>query len=97
MTGTLTPRLEVLPPEQRALWPALAATPSLGFALYGGTAVALRLGHRTSVDFDFFTEAPLDRDALRARLDFVDGASVIQDRGRPGPCWWPPRPARTRT
>lgn len=32
----------------------------LGFALYGGTAIALRLGHRTSVDFDFFNDRPLD-------------------------------------
>ena len=27
---------------------------SLGFVLYGGTAVALRLANRHSVDFDFF-------------------------------------------
>jgi len=25
------------------------------FILYGGTALALRLGHRESVDFDFFS------------------------------------------
>lgn len=50
------PHWEVLPPEQREIWPQLVASFSMGFVLYGGTAVALRLGHRTSVDFDFFTE-----------------------------------------
>ncbi|MGM0425440.1 MAG: nucleotidyl transferase AbiEii/AbiGii toxin family protein [Thermodesulfobacteriota bacterium] len=25
------------------------------FVLYGGTAIALHLGHRSSVDFDFFS------------------------------------------
>lgn len=51
----------------------------LGLALYGGTAIALRLGHRPSVDFDFFSEAPLDRGALRAVLPFVGRARVLQD------------------
>ncbi len=51
----------------------------LGLVLYGGTAIALRLGHRASVDFDFFTNAPLDRDALRATLPFVGRAHVLQD------------------
>ena len=51
---TFEPRLDVLPDEQRALWPALASVPD-AFVLYGGTALALRLGHRTSVDFDCFS------------------------------------------
>ena len=41
---TFTPRLEVLPDAQRALWPALAGIPD-SCVLYGGTALALRLGH----------------------------------------------------
>lgn len=55
MTHTFTPRLDVLPPAQQALWPRLRAAAGLGFVLYGGTAIALRLGHRASVDFDFFS------------------------------------------
>jgi hypothetical protein len=35
-----------------------------GFYLGGGTAVALQLGHRRSVDFDWFTSAHLT-DPLR--------------------------------
>jgi hypothetical protein len=36
-----------------ALWPQLKNVPEQ-YVLYGGTAVALRYGHRNSVDFDFF-------------------------------------------
>ena len=49
----LTPRLEILPAPQRRLWDDLKHTPR-EFVLYGGTAPALRLGHRHSEDFDFF-------------------------------------------
>jgi len=48
--------------------------------LYGGTAIALRLGHRTSVDFDFFSERPLDRDAMHGALPFLANATAVQDR-----------------
>ena len=73
---TFEPRLDILPGEQRALWPALARVPE-SFVLYGGTALALRLGHRTSVDFDFFSSEALDFDALFA-LPFVRDAEVLQ-------------------
>jgi len=36
--------------------------------LAGGTALALRFGHRTSVDLDFFAPDLFDEDALLARL-----------------------------
>jgi predicted nucleotidyltransferase component of viral defense system len=44
----------ILPEAQKELWPLLREVPN-NFVLYGGTAVALRYGHRQSVDFDFFT------------------------------------------
>ncbi len=47
------PNLDTLRVSQRALWPELEGTPET-FTLYGGTALALRLGHRASADFDFF-------------------------------------------
>lgn len=74
------PHWEVLPPAQRAIWPQLAATTDLGLVLYGGTATALRLGHRTSLDFDFFTEKALDRSKLRGGFPFLAQSTVIQDR-----------------
>jgi len=81
LTGTFKPCLNVLPPAQQRLWPALRNTRQLGFTLYGGTALALRLGHRQSVDFDFFSELPLDRDAIRAALPFVAQSTTLQDHG----------------
>ena len=72
----LRPNLSVLPDQQRTLWPALADVPD-SFVLYGGTALALRLGHRSSIDFDFFSSPPLDHDALFA-LPFVARAEVLQ-------------------
>jgi Nucleotidyl transferase AbiEii toxin, Type IV TA system len=51
----------------------------MGFVLYEGTAVALRLGHRVSVDFDFFTDTTLDRDAIREALPFTAQSLVLQD------------------
>lgn len=76
----LSPRLDVLPQAQRLLWSNLKPVANLGFALYGGTAIALRLGHRSSVDFDFFCETPLDRTALFETMPFLVAARVLQDR-----------------
>lgn len=52
--------LEVLPSVQRALWDSRIQAGFPGWVLYGGTALALRLGHRESVDFDFFSSQPIE-------------------------------------
>src|SRR5688500_13996845 len=39
-----------------------------GGYLAGGTAVALRLGHRRSVDLDYFTRRKVDADSLAADI-----------------------------
>ena len=75
---TLTPRLDVLPPAQRALWPELLAVPRR-YVLYGGTALALRLAHRASIDFDFFAHDPLDHRELEATLSWVKGGETVQE------------------
>ncbi len=46
--------------------------------LYGGTALALHLGHRTSTDFDFFVRGPLKPAELEAEIPFLAGAKIIQ-------------------
>lgn len=79
MKRIFKPSMEILPPAQRRLWSELNQVVNLGFVLYGGTAVALRLGHRASVDFDFFCEKPLDREAIKAACPFVEQSTVIQD------------------
>lgn len=71
--------MHVLPPEQLRLWPRLSGAAKLGLVLYGGTAVALHVGHRFSVDFDFFTEEALDRDALHRGFPFLAESSVLQE------------------
>ena len=81
MTRQFKPRLDKLPPAQKHLWPALRNASKLGFTLYGGTAIALRLGHRDSVDFDFFSEKALDRDTIKAALPFMAQATTLQDHG----------------
>lgn len=69
MPATFDPRLDILPDSQRRLWSELDAVPS-DFVLYGGTALALQLGHRVSEDFDFFSSSGFDPHRLRSRLPF---------------------------
>lgn len=54
-----TPRLNLLP--------TLAVLKGR-FYLAGGTALALQMGHRDSIDFDFFSEHPFDTVALYGEL-----------------------------
>ena len=75
---TFIPKIGVLPPQQQAMLPLLRPVLDLGFVLYGGTAVALRLGHRQSIDFDFFIEQPLDVEAIFEAVPFLRDATVIQ-------------------
>jgi hypothetical protein len=73
----LTPRLEMLPAAQRRLWDDLRHTPQ-GFVLYGGTALALRLGHRHSEDFDFFSNSSFDAQDLRKSVPYLEAAEMSQ-------------------
>lgn len=70
---------DVLPAAQRQLWATLGKTRELGQVLYGGTAIALRLGHRQSVDFDFFSDLALDKRAVRHISPLIESAAVLQD------------------
>lgn len=79
MSRCLEPKLKALPAAQREIWPSLAPASRLNFVLYGGTAVALHLGHRVSVDFDFFRSEPLNKDQIRETFAFTHGAAVLQD------------------
>jgi hypothetical protein len=72
-----SPRLDVLPEAQRRLWGELTAVPD-EFTLYGGTALALHLGHRKSVDFDFFGKRALDVGALEGEISFLANADIVQ-------------------
>ena len=70
-------QLAILPESQRRLWTELSQVPE-DFVLYGGTALALRLGHRISVDFDFFSSSPFQPEELVRSLPFATGAEILQ-------------------
>lgn len=74
---SFAPKLSMLPEAQRAIWSELKPL-STRFVLYGGTALALWLGHRPSEDFDFFTDAPINPDELLNSLLLLKGSTVRQ-------------------
>jgi len=72
----MTPRLETITTEQRQAIRQLGAfTVERGMYLAGGTAIALHLGHRQSVDLDWFSPTPIG-DPLRL-------AAEIRSAGAP--------------
>ena len=77
--NSFVPHIEIFLPSQQTVWSSLAPIRKAGFVLYGGTAVALRLGHRQSIDFDFFSDQPLDKSGLHKSLPLLADATVIQD------------------
>ena len=56
LMSSFKPSLSVLPKVQKEIWPALDKFKDC-FILQGGTAIALQLGHRVSVDCNF---SPID-------------------------------------
>jgi len=60
---------EVLSKEQSEILKELKFLSERGFYLAGGTALALQLGHRTSLDFDFYISKHFDSAKLAA--DFI--------------------------
>ncbi len=76
--GQLTPKLEILPKGQQQIWLRLSPTPK-HFVLYGGTALALRLGHRDSVDFDFFSNRTFQPMQLLRSISYLEKQVVRQE------------------
>lgn len=75
--GILTPDVSILPATQQSLWDQLRPTPE-DFVLYDGTALALRLGHRQSVDFDFFCRESFQPADLLRRIGHLGVARIVQ-------------------
>jgi len=59
----------VLNPKQLRLLKKLKFLKKYGFYLAGGTGLALQIDHRTSLDFDFYTEKKFDSRKLREDFD----------------------------
>lgn len=73
----LTPALGILPAAQLSFWNEEKGIPN-HFVLYGGTALALRLGHRQSLDFDFFSSAPFGLEELAATVSFIAEGEILR-------------------
>lgn len=76
---TFKVNFKTLPQNQQLIWGHLSPAKDMGFCLYGGTALALRFGHRLSVDFDFFSALPLDKGALMAHFPMLKKSQVLQE------------------
>ncbi len=58
---------EIISSQQSGLIPYLKDF-KRSFYLVGGTAIALHIGHRQSIDFDLFTPSRLDKTRIKAKL-----------------------------
>jgi len=57
----------------------IMAIPELiGFNLAGGTALALQIGHRKSIDLDFFGARPIDMDEIVGLLEPLGDLRLLQ-------------------
>jgi hypothetical protein len=71
-------KLEVLSEKQKPILTELIKFPEFVFG--GGTALALQLGHRKSVDFDLFAFKQFDNQQLIKKLDGKTIDQVIVDQ-----------------
>jgi hypothetical protein len=63
--------LEILSKEQVALLPILSSFKK-EYYLVGGTAIALHIDHRESLDFDLFKEKNIRKKDLYSKLNTID-------------------------
>jgi hypothetical protein len=74
-------RTEILTDAQRDVLAGLTRLDGIdAFYLAGGTALALHLGHRRSIDFDFFTAGDFDAAVLRERLRGIFGDAPVRSQ-----------------
>jgi hypothetical protein len=63
--------LEILSKEQKDLLPTLSQF-KREYYLVGGTAIALHIGHRESIDFDLFKEKDIRKKNIYTKLKNID-------------------------
>lgn len=63
--------------KQAKIFPRLNVVHENGFYLAGGTALALHLGHRNSLDFDFYCASHFDNVKLSKTLDRTFPSDII--------------------
>lgn len=73
-------RKEILTKKQTELLPLVKAF-NKDFGLVGGTAIALHLGHRRSIDFDLFTDKEFHNKRIKRTIaKFYKSGKIIMDR-----------------
>lgn len=74
---------EILNSKTRSIFQALAHQPFIApFYLAGGTALALQLGHRKSIDLDWFSRSSFDISLLQKSLPAVGSLEILdKDKG----------------
>ncbi|HJP62633.1 MAG TPA: nucleotidyl transferase AbiEii/AbiGii toxin family protein [Mucilaginibacter sp.] len=77
-------REETVEPATLGLLKKMVALPELNqFRLVGGTALALILGHRKSVDLDLFTDQPFEKDVFIPALEDTFGRVIpVNERSK---------------
>jgi len=75
-------RKETVEPATLELLKKIVSFPGFEqFRLVGGTALSLLYGHRLSIDLDFFTDQPLDKEFIKETLnDNFDQVTSENDR-----------------
>ena len=68
----------LLPQGQKLLGILKGIVHKHNFTLAGGTALALQIGHRVSVDFDFFSEKQFSTDALYREFQKAGLKAIVQ-------------------
>jgi len=68
----------ILDEKRISILPLLAKVAEGGFYLAGGTGLALSLGHRDSIDFDFFIEGDFDVEKLKEKVELIfTGKNIV--------------------
>lgn len=68
----------ILSPAQQRLWAKLSGAKWLdSFYLAGGTALALQLNHRESVDFDFFSASEFNNTFIQKKLSELGKLEIL--------------------
>ncbi|MDR2233076.1 MAG: nucleotidyl transferase AbiEii/AbiGii toxin family protein [Tannerella sp.] len=68
--------LEIFSENQKELLPALAQF-SRSFYLVGGTAIALQIGHRQSIDFDLFSFSRLNKSRIKNKISKIPFKKIL--------------------
>src|SRR3989338_5215683 len=69
----------ILDKQRLALLPKLEFLKNKGFYLAGGTALALQIGHRISVDFDFYNRDGFDSNKIYQKFQKQKPIKLLLD------------------